>query len=166
MAVAERACVFGLVAVLALMACRSRVPSDAEVEALGAAISEAISNGNYARALDLQKSARIPHDDEWRWAIAITQLEWIGDDRAVARAPFQLPEVMAEIRSLAGRGMPQAASVLREGYQWGRFGLPQSPALEHCWSRVESAEAQPPQCEQLERDTIGASMRPSTEESP
>ena len=48
-----------------------------------------------------------------------------------------LKKTLALTEQAARQGLPQAAGFLREGYEWGRFGLAKDAALEACWRNVE-----------------------------
>lgn len=67
-------------------------------------------------------------------------LEWLGDPDAKGPSTHQADEALEWIRKAVSQGSPQAAGVLRSGYEWGRYTLPKNAELETCWRRVENGD--------------------------
>lgn len=110
------------------------------------ATEDALAVGDYRSAIDIVLKQAEAGNPEMEFWVGYLHLEWLGDPDAKEPPTHQADEALEWIRKAAAQGSPQAAGVLRSGYEWGRYTLPKNPALEACWRKVESGEQEAGVC--------------------
>ena len=112
-------------------------PSEADWETKGA---DAIKDGDYANAIQMVILKARKGDPEYQFTVGQLQLEWLEDPNPKEPPRHSAADALVWIYKAVKAGVPQAASTLRDGYEWGRYSLPKSAELEACWRKVEIGE--------------------------
>jgi TPR repeat protein len=106
-------------------------------EPLEQAGARAIEASDFGTAIDLLMSRANAGDAEAQFTIGYVAYLWLEAPAPKAPPRYSLDQIRHWMEQAARQGLPQAAGFLREGYQWGRFGLAKDAALEACWRNVE-----------------------------
>jgi TPR repeat protein len=104
------------------------------------ATEDALAAGDYRSAIDVVRKQAEAGNPEMQFWVGYLYLEWLGDPDGKEPPTHQAGEALEWIRKAVSQGSPQAAGVLRSGYEWGRYTLPKNAELETCWRRVENGD--------------------------
>lgn len=117
------------------------------------ATEDALVAGDYRSAIDVVLKQAEAGNPEMQFWVGYLYLEWLGDPDAKDPPKHTAKDALVWIYRAASAGVAQAASTLRNGYEWGRYTLPKNPALEACWRKVESGEQEAGVCLAAEKST-------------
>lgn len=106
----------------------------------------AVQAGDFGRAVEMVLPRASAGDPEAEFAVGDLALLWLEAEAPKEPPRYTLQEAMDWIRRAAAKNLPQAAGVLRSGYEWGRYALPKNPELEECWRAVEGGSQQGRTC--------------------
>ncbi|MGO4552515.1 hypothetical protein AB4059_15625 [Lysobacter sp. 2RAF19] len=143
--------VYALLLAISLPACavdRGRAVPDEQLEP---ATDEALQAGDFGRAIDLALPKAQAGDPEYQFSVGYLALVWLEAASPKKPPRYSSEEAMSWIGKAAAQDSPQAAGILRSGYEWGRYMLPKNAALEVCWRKVESEEQGASICTDMER---------------
>jgi TPR repeat protein len=110
------------------------------------ATEEALAAGDYKSAIDVVLKQAEGGNPEMQFWVGYLYLEWLDDPEPKEPPSHTAKDALAWIYMAASAGVPQAASTLRNGYEWGRFKLPKNPVLENCWHEVEIGDQKADVC--------------------
>lgn len=119
---------------------------EARMEEVSKEANQAVMDGNYEKAIELALPYAKDGDPEALFTVGMMMLEWIEDSTASSKPEFSVEEALSYVRRAASAGVPQAAGLLRAGYQFGRYSLPQDEELARCWRSVERAQKRASEC--------------------
>ncbi|MEM9257845.1 MAG: hypothetical protein AAGA91_20610 [Pseudomonadota bacterium] len=120
--------------------------NEANMEEISKEANEAIIDGDYDKAMKLALPYAESNDPEALFTVGMIMLEWLGDSAATSKPTFTAEDALAYVRKAADAGVTQAAGILRAGYQFGRYSLPEDEELAKCWRSVERGEKQAAEC--------------------
>jgi len=142
-----RSMLFALLVLGLSMGCAATSEVDAEAQvALEAQAAGALANGDYAKLVELAMPRARAGDPEFQFEVGYSMLEWLQDPNPKEPPKHTAKNALVWIYKAATAGVPQAASTLRSGYEWGRYSLPKNAELEACWRKVEAEEQKPDVC--------------------
>ena len=110
----------------------------------------ALERGDYRTALEKMKLLADSGDPDAVFGVGYLMLAWLDDPDPMESSPHIVDDALIWIRKAAKMGVPQAASTLRVGYEWGRYSLEKDIVLENCWREVERKEVGPEKCLTIE----------------
>ena len=122
---------------------RGQAGSDKQLEV---AANEAFQSGDFGKAIDIALARAKAGDADFQFSVGYLAIMWLEAPSPKEPPRYSLEQALSWIRKAAEQDSPQAAGFLRSGYEWGRYTLPKSPALEACWRKVESAEQKASVC--------------------
>ncbi len=117
-----------------------------EEKALEAQGAGALAAGDYGKLVELAMPRARAGDPEFQFTVGFMMLEWLEDPKPKEPPTHSARDALVWIYKAVEAGVPQAASTLRDGYEWGRFSLPKNEELEACWRKVEGEEQKPDAC--------------------
>lgn len=106
----------------------------------------AIARGDYSRVLRLIRENVRPEDPEVQFGMGYVMLEWLADPEAVDTPTFGVEDALDYVWKAASAGVPQAAGLLRDAYEHGKYGIGADPELAKCWRTVEIGDSAAQAC--------------------
>lgn len=135
--------------VLALAACFSAAACSQSVEELGA---QALDGRDYEVAISLALPKANSGDGEYQFAVGYFLIAWLEDPEAKTPPTHTYEDALRWVYKAIDQRVPQAASTIRVGYEFGRYSLPQSGDLAECWGQVEDRPEASDRCYRLESE--------------
>ena len=133
-------------------ACNSRALNDDETQRN--LLVSAMERRSYREAIGMMMPQASAGNTEFQFSVGYAELIWLSDPNPMEAPIYSEAEAIKWIRKAANKNFPQAAGFLREGYQWGRYGMPKNERLYICWRNVELGISDSKTCSQLEGDFL------------
>ncbi len=89
-------------------------------------------------------------DGEYQFAVGYFLITWLEDPEAKTRPQHSYEDALQWVYKAIDQRVPQAASTIRVGYEFGRYSLPMDAELARCWGQVEDQPDVSAQCYMLE----------------
>src|SRR5687768_569162 len=140
----------GRFSTLVLAICFSTAACSQSIEERGA---EAFEQHDYQTAISLARPLADSGDGEYQFAVGCFLIAWLEDPEAKTKPTHSYEDALPWIYRAVDQGIPQAASTLRVGYEFGRYSLPKDGELARCWGEVEDQPELRERCYGLEAET-------------